>query len=78
MYRTCDGLLRLQKVAPAGAFARACEIAIDCQNFSYKFVERILKNKMEDQQDNPVKEQALPVHTNIRGKEYYKQTNLKF
>jgi transposase len=77
-YRTCDGLLRLQKMTPADAFARACEIAIDCRNFSYKFVERILKNKMEDQQDSPPKEQALPVHTNIRGKEYYTQTNLKF
>ena len=78
LYRTCDGLLRLQKNAPAAAFAKACEIAIEYRNFSYKFVERILKNKMEDQQDNPVKEQGLPVHHNIRGKEYYTQTTIKF
>lgn len=78
LYRTCDGLLRLQKAAPVAAFARACEIAIECRNFSYKFVERILKNKMEDQQDSPPKEQPLPIHTNIRGKEYYTQTKLKF
>lgn len=77
-YRTCDGLLRVQKITPADAFARACEIAMDCRNFSYKFVERILQNKMMDLQDSPAKEQALPVHTNIRGKEYYTQTNLKF
>lgn len=77
LYRTCDGLLRLQKKAPAEAFAKACEIAIDCCNFSYKFVERILKNKMADQQNEPVKEQALPIHHNIRGKEYYIQTTIK-
>lgn len=78
LYRTCDGLLRLQKKAPAGAFAKACEIAIEYRNFSYKFVERILNNKMEGHQDHPVKEQTLPVHHNIRGKEYYTQTTIKF
>lgn len=78
LYRTCDGLLRLQKNAPPDAFSKACEIAISCRNFSYKFVERILKNKMEGHQDDLVKEQALPIHHNIRGKEYYTQTTIKF
>lgn len=77
LYRTCDGLLRLHKTAPIGAFAKACEIAIEYRNFSYKFVERILKNGMEDHQDLPVKEQPLPLHHNVRGKEYYTQTALK-
>lgn len=78
LYRTCDGLLRLQKNAPADAFAKACEIAIEYRNLSYKFVERILKNKMGDYQDSTVKQQPLPVHHNIRGKEYYTQTTIKF
>jgi hypothetical protein len=42
LYRTCDGLLRLHKKAPPGAFAKACEIAVEHRNFSYRFVERIL------------------------------------
>ena len=78
LYRTCDGLLRLQKTAPPAAFSKACEIAIEYKNFSYKFVERILKNKMEDHQDTPVKKQALPEHNNIRGKNYYSQGTIKF
>ena len=78
LYRTCDGLLRLQKSARADAFDKACSIAIECRNFSYKFIERILKNRMEDHQCLPVQEQPLPPHHNIRGKEYYTQTTIKF
>lgn len=75
LYRTCDGLLRLQKTAPEEAFAKACELAIEYRNFSYKFVERILKNKMESAQDAP-DNKPLPLHPNTRGKEYYTQTSL--
>jgi transposase len=78
LYRTCDGLLRLQKTAPPSAFSKACEIAVEYKNFSYRFVERILKNNMEDHQDAPVKKQALPEHSNIRGKDYYSQGTIKF
>lgn len=77
LYRTCDGLLRLQKTAPVAAFSKACEIAIEYRNLSYKFVERILKNKMEDHQDTE-KKQTLPEHNNIRGKDYYSQGTIKF
>lgn len=75
LYRTCDGLLRLQKTAPVEAFAKACGLAMECRNFSYKFVERILKNKMEDAQDMP-DNKPLPQHPNTRGKGYYTQTSL--
>ena len=78
LYRTFECLLRLQKSAPADSFDKACLIAIEYRNFSYKFVERILKNRMEDHQHLPVQEQPLPPHHNIRGKEYYTQTTIKF
>jgi len=77
LYRTCDGLLRLQKTAPASAFSKACEIAIEYKNFSYRFVERILKNNMEDHQET-AKKQTLPEHSNIRGKDYYSQGTINF
>jgi len=76
LYRTCDGLLRLQKTAPAPAFAKACELAMEHRNFSYKFLERILENKMEWVQDIPNECKPLPEHGNIRGKDYYTQTSL--
>jgi hypothetical protein len=78
LYRTCDGLLRLQKTALPEAFAKACELAIEYRNFSYRFVERILKNNMTGHQDIVKTEQSLPEHQNIRGKEYYSQTTIKY
>jgi hypothetical protein len=70
--------LRLQKTASPSGFAAACELAMDVRNLSYRFVERILKNNMTGHQDKPKQEQSLPAHPNIRGKEYYSQTTIKF
>lgn len=78
LYRTCDGLLRLQKTALPESFAKACELAIEYRNFSYRFVERILKNNMTGHQDIVKAEQSLPEHKNIRGKEYYSQSTIKY
>lgn len=78
LYRTCDGLLRLQKTASPSGFATACELAMEVRNLSYRFVERILKNNMVDHQDKPKQEQPLPEHPNIRGKAYYSQSTIKF
>jgi len=77
LYRTCDGLLRLQKTALPEAFDKACELAIEYRNFSYRFVERILKNNMTAHQDTLNSEQPLPQHPNIRGKEYYSQFTIQ-
>lgn len=78
LYRTCDGLLRLQKTASPKAFSSACELAMEVRNLSYRFVERILKNNMADHQDTAKQEQSLPEHQNIRGKEYYSQSTIKY
>jgi transposase len=78
LYRTCDGLLRLQKSALPDAFARACELAIEHRNFSYRFVERILKNNMTTGQDIIKSARSLPEHQNIRGRDYYSQSTIKF
>src|SRR5690349_14300350 len=34
VYRTCDGLLRLQRKAAAEPFEQACLMAIECQSYS--------------------------------------------
>ncbi len=78
LYRSCDGLLSLQRKTPSDEFKRACQIAIENQVYSYKFICRLIENKMTgDYQDKPINK-ALPKHENIRGKDYYKQTFLKF
>ncbi len=78
LYRTCGGLFSLCKNTPVDTFNKACQIAIDNQNYSYGFVMNIIKNKMtESSQQDPQKD--LPQHNNIRGKEYYNnQLSFKF
>jgi transposase len=77
LYKTCDGLLSLQRKTDPDIFKKACLMAIEHKNLSYKFILNILNNKMTGQQDTK-QEQSLPNHKNIRGKEYYTQSTIKF
>ncbi len=72
-YKRCDGLLRLQRITPPEQMEKACQIAIEHGQYTYKFVERVLHNlqafileektmKMNPEPDN---------HENIRGSGYY-------
>lgn len=78
LYKTCDGLLSLQRKTGPGLFDKACQIAIDHQNYTYAFIKNILENKMTEQE--PVLPgKPLPKHGNLRGKEHYQQQlKLKF
>lgn len=77
LYRTCDGLLNLQKKSNPDAFEKACQLAVEHQNYSYRFVFNLLENNMTDHQQT-APEQPLPNHENIRGKDYYRQTSIEF
>lgn len=77
LYRSCDGLLSLQRKTNPETFKKACQMAIEHKNYSYSFILNILKNKMTEQQETK-QGQPLPEHKNIRGKEYYTQSTLKF
>lgn len=77
LYRTCDGLLSLQRKTDPDIFKKACLIAIENQIYSYRFLLNILKNKMTGEQETK-QEQPLPNHQNIRGRSYYAQTTIKF
>ncbi len=72
LYRSCDGLLSLQRKTEPATFEKACQMAIDNQNYSYRFINKILTNKMTEQAQT-ITEKPLPLHPNIRGKEYYAQ-----
>ena len=76
-YRTCDGLLSLYKKTDTEIFNKACEHAISCKSYSYRFILNIIDNlkKQPFQQNLPT---PLPDHGNIRGKDYYEQLTLKF
>jgi transposase len=76
LYRSCDGLLSLQRKNEAKKMDKACEIAIANENYSYRFILNILQNNMTDHQETP-SEIPLPIHGNIRGKDYYNQLTIK-
>lgn len=69
-YRTCDGLLRLQRISDADKFEKACQIAIENQRYNYGFVANILKNNMIEYCQQ-TEEKPLPKHENIRGRQLF-------
>lgn len=78
-YRSCDGLFSLYRKTEADIFSRACKIAIECQCCSYKYLLRVIEElKKQNKQEDTNSPKPLPVHHNIRGREYYKQTTLNF
>jgi hypothetical protein len=73
LYRSCDGLLALSRKADPEAFTRACRLALEHQNYSWRFIDNVLKNKMTDHHE-PDDSKQLPKHGNLRGRDYYQQT----
>ncbi len=83
LYRSCDGLLSLQRKTEARVFEKACQMAIYYQNYSYRFINQLIINKMTEQQDEQQTQSTkqLPKHSNIRGKAYFsknQQQTIKF
>jgi len=76
-YRSCDGLLSLERKTPADVFERAVAIALENQRYSYPSVMNFIRNDAQNRQAN-CQEKPLPEHENIRGKEYYKQLTINF
>jgi transposase len=71
-YRSCDGLLRLHQKTPRQIFDEACERAIICEKYTYRYVDSLLKSKFFLASVDIVKNNPLPIHENLRGKDYYK------
>ncbi|MCD6543424.1 MAG: IS21 family transposase [Flavobacteriaceae bacterium] len=70
LYRSCDGILNLAKKTDPESFTKACNIAIENNNYSYKFLQRILENNMIHHTDQD-SDTTLPKHNNIRGASSY-------
>lgn len=73
LYRTCDGLFRLQgATTDTDGCEKACQMAIDHQNYTFTFIKNILENKMTEQQA-VIPDKSLPKQGNLRGKAYYQK-----
>jgi transposase len=77
LYRSCDGLFSLERKTEPERFKKACQMALDCQNYTYRFVMNVLENKMTEAQET-LSEKPLPKHKNLRGKEHYQQLELNY
>jgi transposase len=74
-YRSCLGVLRLKERYTPERLEAACARALAFKAYSYKNVESILKNGLDQQPlDGPSSPQTrLPLreHENLRGRDYY-------
>jgi transposase len=75
-FRSCMGILRLGKEYGAERLEAACRRALAIRSLSYKSVESILKNGL-DQKPLPEQSSQPPVteHSNVRGADYYQNLN---
>lgn len=71
LYRTCDGLLSLARKTEKEKFTKACQIALENQNYSYRFISNILENNMTEFSRPRQLSIRFPEHENIRGASYY-------
>jgi len=73
VFKRCDGLLNLQRRTDPFLFDCACQIAIDHNILTYKFIENVIKNRtyLMHQPTLFENQKPLPKHENIRGGNYY-------
>jgi len=66
-YKSCQGILSLSTKHERKKFISVCSQAITYNCCHYSFISRALKHYIPEPED----EKPLPVHDNIRGKNYY-------
>ena len=70
-YRTCDGLLNLQRSSEPVVFRTACETALRHGRCNYRFIRSLVESKCA----GVAQEGSLlspPEHDNIRGREQFR------
>lgn len=70
-YRSCEGLLHLQRSTDPALFRRACEAALTYQNYRYGFILKLVQSGCRGLEDLKSM-QSPPTHENIRGKGNFK------
>ncbi len=70
-YRTCEGLLSLQRGSDPAIFRTACETALKLERCNYRFIRSLVESKCAGVTPVPFLP-APPEHGNIRGKAQFK------
>jgi hypothetical protein len=70
-YKSCMGVLHLEKKVGPDRLENACTRALEYQSYNYNIVKSILEKGLDKLEDTQL-EINLPEHNNIRGNNYYK------
>jgi len=73
-YRSCMGILRLEKRYSKERLESACKRALGIRGYSYKSVESILKHGLDKERAPELETQVATPHENIRGSKYFVET----
>ena len=71
-YKSCMGVLSYVKKVKKEEFIKAIKWAIKCEEYNYKYIQRMLEKGMDKIIEEEELDLSLPKHDNIRGKTYYK------
>ena len=71
-YRSCLGLIRLSKLYEPERVEQACLRALDLGAYNYRSVKSLLERGLEKASPE-TKQKIIPLHSNVRGKGYYKE-----
>ncbi len=70
-FRSCLGIIRLGKAAGPSRLEAACKRALHFGTLSYRSIESILKNRLDEQPLENELPFTSPAHDNVRGGTYY-------
>ena len=73
-YKSCDGLIHLEKNTDPVLFKQACETALKYRIYKYSFIKQLVKSKCDGLEENNDRDKPgmPPTHKNVRGKEQFK------
>ena len=69
-YKSCQGILMLEKRVGSRRLIKACQRAHEIGYYNYRIIQDILKNNLDNFDESPPS-QSMPAHDNIRGADYY-------
>ena len=70
-YKSCMGVLSLEKKVGRERLANACKRALEFNIHNYKIVQNILEKGLDYQANDDEMNDPLPDHKNVRGNKYY-------
>jgi len=70
-YKSCLGVLTMEKKVGKERLVNACKRALDFGVYNYKAIDNILKRNLDLYTGDEQQDVILPNHNNIRGEDYY-------